>query len=143
MSINDEARQVAIADQLAETARTLAHSTRSVPRPSGSYSLIASLVQAQESLAQVYVQLAAWHGRVIDGTHYNDAHGPSNDTEVARNIVTACLGFASDEACRAALELRTAHSANGIIRWFDEIPTTDRAIAPEVEIENHNGEEVN
>ena len=46
MAVNDEGRQIEIADELAEVARTLAHSTRAVPRPSDSYELLASLRSA-------------------------------------------------------------------------------------------------
>ena len=53
MAINEETQQVEIADQLAEIVKTLAHSTRAVPKPSDSYALIADLAQAQEILAQV------------------------------------------------------------------------------------------
>lgn len=145
MSINEESRQVEIAEQLAENARTLAHSTRAVPKPSDSYTLLAVLAQAQESLAQVYSQLAAWHGRVLDGTHYSAADGRINDVtaEHAVELTKRGLERAEQEARWVANELYVAHSNNGVIRWFDEVTTADRAIAAAAEMENHNGEEVN
>ena len=78
-AVNLEQRQRAVAVELAEVARTLAHSTRKVPVPSESYSMLGELTATLADLEQVCRQLAAWHERVIDG----------------------------------------AHSANGVVRWFD------------------------
>ena len=57
MTVNEESRQIAIADQLAETAKQLAHSIKAIPKSSDSYALFGDLVSAQESLADVYTQL--------------------------------------------------------------------------------------
>jgi hypothetical protein len=54
MAINQEGRQIEIANQLVEAARTLAHSTRSIPNPSDSYQLLGALGAVQEALAQIY-----------------------------------------------------------------------------------------
>jgi hypothetical protein len=102
MSVNEEGRQIEIADELAEVARTLVHSTRTVPHPSDSYELLASLRSAQESLAQVYTQLAA-------GT-YGQA--------------TALLNMAADSATKTADLVGKAHSANAVVRWFDDVKET-------------------
>ena len=126
MAINEETQQVEIADQLAEIVKTLAHSTRAVPKPSDSYALIADLAQAQEILAQIYAQLADWHGRVVDGTHYNGEDGRGTASQPAAEQVKGLLELAAHEADQAADQLRKAHSANGVIRWFDDIPETDQ-----------------
>lgn len=126
MAINEEKQQVEIADQLAETVKSLAHSTRAIPRPSDSYALLADLAQAQEILAQVYARLADWHSRVLDGTHYNGEDGRSTTGEPAAEQVKGLLELAAHEADQAADQLRKAHSANGVIRWFDEVPEADQ-----------------
>lgn len=127
MSVNEEGRQTEIADELSEVARRLAHSTRTVPRPSDSYELLASLRSAQESLAQVYAQLAAWHGAVVEGTHYNgeDAHSiPGAPAVGAHGHVTSLLRMAVASATEAAELVTEAHSANGVVRWFDDVKET-------------------
>nr|WP_181716127.1 hypothetical protein [Cryobacterium sp.]QJS06301.1 hypothetical protein [Cryobacterium sp.] len=126
MAVNEEGRQIEIANELAEVARTLAHSTRTVPRPSDSYELLASLRSAQESLAQVYAQLAAWHGAAIDGTHYTGTDGHSlygvpATAAGASEHVTLLLKIAAASATEAAELVSKAHSANAIVRWFDEV----------------------
>ena len=100
-------------------------------------------------MAQVYSQLAEWHRRVTDGTHYSgEDDGPSNvlsviPDEAAAYTAARFLGYAAEGVREAAVELRLTHSANGRVRWFDEISTVDRAILATAEMENHNGEEVN
>lgn len=126
MAINEESRQVEIADQLAEIAKSLAHSTRAVPKPIDSYALIGDLVQAQEALAAVYGQLADWHGRVVDGTHYNGEDERSTTGDTATLQTKGFLELAAHEADQAANQLRKAHSVNGVIRWFDEVSQADQ-----------------
>lgn len=118
MTINDEHRQVDVARELSELARTLAHSTRDVPSPSASYSMLGELVVTVEALEQVCRQLAAWHSRVVDGTHYEgeDARG---DGATGTVTVAAELERAAAALDNAANALRAAHSANGVVRWFD------------------------
>ncbi len=118
MAVNEEQRQVAIATELAEVARTLAHSTRDVPAPSESYSMLGELTATLADLQQVCRQLAAWHARVIDGVHYE---GEDSRGDGATGTVTASAEL---ERAAAALDsaedaLRRAHSANGVVRWFD------------------------
>jgi hypothetical protein len=127
MAVNEEGRQIEIANELAEVARTLAHSTRTVPRPSDSFELLASLRSAQESLAQVYVQLAAWHGAAVDGTHYSGEDGnsiPGVPAVGAHGQVTALLNMAAASAREAGDLVNKAHSANAVVRWFDEVKET-------------------
>ncbi len=118
MAVNEEQRQRAIAAELAEVARTLAHSTRDVPVPSESYNMLGELTATLADLEQVCRQLAAWHERVIDGVHYEgeDSHGDgaTGTVTAAAELERAATALASAEAA-----LRQAHSANGVVRWFD------------------------
>src|SRR5690625_5351761 len=70
MAINDEGRQLAIAAELEEAARSLAHSTRDVPVPADSYAMLGELRATIDSLEEVCRRLGAWHTRVVDGVHY-------------------------------------------------------------------------
>lgn len=74
MAINEETRQLDIAGELEATARTLAHSTRAVPKPSDSYRLLGELSATADHLAQ----LATWHAATQDGTHYDGEDEGSN-----------------------------------------------------------------
>ncbi|TFC94508.1 MULTISPECIES: hypothetical protein [Cryobacterium] len=129
MSDNEEGRQNEIADELAKVARLLSHSTRSVPRPSDSYELLASLRSAQDSLALVYAQLAAWHQAAVGEMHYSGRDAlsipgvPATATG-AREQVTLLLKIAAASAAEAADLVSKAHSANGAVRWFDEVKET-------------------
>lgn len=123
MAVNEEQRQVAIAAELAEAARTLAHSTRQIPRPFDSYTLLGELSAAQRSLAQVYEQLAVWHGQVEAGIHH-DGEDPSARAEDygtggAAGRAASLLREAAERAGLAEDSLREAHSANAVVRWFD------------------------
>lgn len=121
MTVNEEHRQVEIARDLETQARTLAHSTRDVPAPSASYALLGELVGTIDNLEQVCRQLGAWHARVVDGTHYagEDARGDG-----ATGTVTAAaeLERAAVALATASAALRSAHSANAVVRWFDTAP---------------------
>lgn len=66
MAINEQARQLVVAGELEATARTLAHSTRAVPKPFESYRLLGDLSATADHLAQVLAQLTTWHA----ATHY-------------------------------------------------------------------------
>src|SRR3546814_8076620 len=70
MAVNEEHRQVEVARDLSSQARTLAHSTRDVPAPFDSYTLLGELVATVDDLQQVCQQLGLWHSRVVDGEHY-------------------------------------------------------------------------
>lgn len=105
--------------QRARRARpTLAHSTRNVPVPADSYRLLAELRATVNDLEQVCQQLSGWHGRVVDGTHYagEDARG---DGATGTITASAELEVAAVALSRASAALGAAHSANGVVRWFD------------------------
>lgn len=117
MSINEEHRQLGVAAQLAEASRTLAHSTRDVPAPADSYDLLGELVATVDSLEQVCRQLGSWHANVVDGVHYR---GEDERGDGATGTVTAAaeLQRAAAALDAASTALRTAHDANGVVRWF-------------------------
>lgn len=127
MAINQEGRQIEIANELVEAARTLAHSTRTIPNPSDSYELLGALVAAQEALAQVYAQVSHWHGKAVAGTHYNGVDGPNVSDTTAPAHVAQLLAGAAASATRAANQVSEAHSINGVIRWFDAVKTEEDA----------------
>ena len=57
MAENEQHRQVEVARELSAQARILAHSTRDVPAPFDSYTLLAELVATADDLEQVCKQL--------------------------------------------------------------------------------------
>ncbi|RGE19077.1 hypothetical protein [Leucobacter sp. wl10] len=123
MAINEEQSQAAIAAELEETARTLAHSTRTVASPIDSYRMIGDVRDTSDHLAQVSEQLAAWHRRTQDGVHYDGEDNRGDGTGAAQTA--AGLDRASAAFRTAADELRGALNANSVIRWFDEPETTE------------------
>lgn len=118
MAINEEQRQVEVARDLEELARTLAHSTKDVPTPPDSYPLLGELRATADDLAQVCRQLAAWHNNVIDGTHY-EGEDERGDGVTGTITAAAELEKAATALSAAAAALSAAHSANGVVRWFD------------------------
>src|SRR3546814_3345668 len=86
MAVNEEHRQVEVARDLSSQARTPAHSTRDVPAPFDSYTLLGELVATVDDLQQVCQQLGLWHSRVVDGEHYA---GEDNRGDGATGTVTA------------------------------------------------------
>jgi hypothetical protein len=127
MAINKEAHQVEIANQLVDAARALAHSTRSIPNPSDSYELLGALGAVQETLTQIYAQLAVWHRSAVDGTHYSGTDGRSTSEIPATEETAALLESATASASRAANRVDAALGANGVIRWFDEVKKEEEA----------------
>lgn len=119
MSLNEEHEQVEVARRLSADARTLAHSTREIPAPSDSYTLLGELVTTVESLEQTLRQLASWHARVVDGTHYEGEDG-RGDGATATVTAAAELELGAAALNRASVALRVTHSANGMVRWFDD-----------------------
>lgn len=119
MAINEVHRQVEVAREAEELLRTLAHSTRDVPHPFESYALLGELTAAADHMEQVCRQLAAWHERVVDGTHYNGederGDGATGTVTTAAELHRAAAAF---DAASAAL--REAHAANGVVRWYDD-----------------------
>ncbi|ASD24161.1 hypothetical protein B7495_18590 (plasmid) [Cryobacterium sp. LW097] len=129
MSANEDGSQIEIADELAEVARSLAHATRTVPRPSDSYELLGVLQVAQQSLAQVYTHLATWHRDTVEGTHCNGTDGHSlygvpATVAGASEQVTLLLKIAAASASETADLVGKAQAANGVVCWFDEVKET-------------------
>ena len=120
MTINEQHRQVEVARDLSAQARTLVHSTRDVPAPFESYTLLGELVATVDDLEQVCRQLGTWHSTVVDGKHYE---GEDDRGDGATGTVTAAaeLERAATALSAASAALRDAHSANGVVRWFDQV----------------------
>lgn len=116
MTVNEEHRQLDVAREVEASARTLAHSTRTVPSPSESYALLGELGAIVDHLAQVVDQLSAWHGRTEDGVHYDgEAGGLHGSAEAAGKE----LGDAARTLRDASEHINHAHSLNSVVRWFD------------------------
>lgn len=121
MADNDAPNPVPAAEKLDAVTGDLVRLTRGVLRPSDSHQLLGNLTTAQESLAQVYVQLAEWHSQVVQGVHY----AGEEDSGSSGNAGWLRAELALEEAARcgraAAEALKRAHSANGLARWYDEV----------------------
>lgn len=116
MATNEETRQLDIASELEATARTLAHSTRAVPKPSESYPLLGELSATADHLAQVLTQLAAWHASAQDGTHYDGEDGGRNGSPQA---AADELHAAARAVAEASGHIGRAHAHNGVVRWYE------------------------
>lgn len=118
MTSNEQHRQVEVARELEATARTLAHSTRTVPNPADSYALLGDLGATIEHLVQVCGQLGRWHSQVQEGVHYRKGHEPSDE---ATGTVTSAsdLARAARYLTNAAQQVHAAHSASAEVRWKD------------------------
>jgi len=126
MSVNEEGRQVELAASIEAASRTLAHSTRRVPRPFDSNRLLAELSQTQDHLAQVLDQLSAWHSRVSDGVHYDGEDENAIEGICAPPFAAGSLNRAAENARISADYIRKAHAANNVVRWFDDVPEADQ-----------------
>lgn len=131
MAINEQGRQLEVAREAEEVLRTLVHSTRTVPHPRDSYSLLGELGMMIDDLAQVCDQLASWHSRAEDSTHYEGEDGNRSGSPRA----------AADELTTAASALRLAsnhvhraHSLNAVVRWFDDPQQEDSSGLPNVSV---------
>lgn len=111
MAVNEEDRQRELARELEELARTLAHSTRTVPSPGESYSLVGDLGATTDHLAQVAMQLASWHRRAA-GEGLCDGSGVA-----AAEQASVELERAADALKAGARAVSAAHVANGAVRW--------------------------
>ena len=100
-------------------AHELALVSRSIDSPSESYRLLGELEATQRHLAQVYEQLAAWHGRVVDGVEFDgeDSVTAAGMPGALRAELALRDAAAAAETASAAVDV--AHAANGVIRWFD------------------------
>lgn len=116
MVVNEETRQVGIAAEVEELTRTLAHSTRAVPKPSESYPLLRELSATADHLAQVLAQLANWHAAVQDGTHYD---GEDEGQVGGPQRAAAELTRAAREMKAAADDISLAHVSNSFVRWYE------------------------
>lgn len=117
MAVNEESRQLEIAAEIEELSRTLVHSTRDVPSPRDSYALLGELVATVDHLEQVAGQLAAWHARTEDGTHYDGEDGDGTGGAVA---AAERLKAAQALLSEASAAISQAHSLNGVVRWYPE-----------------------
>lgn len=118
MPINEEYRQLEIIEHVEALTRTLAHSTRNVPLPRESYSMLGELGACIRHLAQVTEQLAGWHNRVEDGIHYEgeDGGGTGSARAAATELTTAvsALNLAANHVDRA-------YTCNGGVRWYIDL----------------------
>ncbi|POH62308.1 hypothetical protein C3B61_15615 [Cryobacterium zongtaii] len=105
----------------------LAHSIRTVLRPSDSYDLLCYLQAAQDALAQVFEQLAAWHVEAIDGTPYKGKDGTGAPGLHAVGPAGQVAGLLEMAAESTALVPR-AQTANGVVRWFDGVKGAESAL---------------
>lgn len=117
MAVNEEYRQLEIAAELEELARTLAHSTRDVPHPRDSHSMLGELRATVAHLAQVCNQLAAWHKRTVDGPHYEGEDGDQTDSA---HLAGRDLTDAAKALGQASSALGAAHSKNSVVRWYPD-----------------------
>lgn len=113
--MNEDWRQSEIAGEVSAAARHLAHSTRTVPSPPDSYTLLGELGMATTSLAQVAQQLARWHDNVEEGVDHTgqDERGDASATTIAADE----LRQAYAALALAAEHIASAHSANAVVRW--------------------------
>src|SRR6218665_3927408 len=106
ITLSEQHQQIKLPRDLEARAKPLAHSTRDVPVPFDSsqrlqacelaprdvpvpfdsYTLLGELTSTVDNLEQVCRQLAAWHARVLDGTHYQ---GEDERGDGATGTVTA------------------------------------------------------
>jgi len=117
MAINEDYRQLEIVQELEAQARTLVHSTRTVPNPPDSYDMLAELGAALSALEQVARQLGRWHREVIDGDHYQ-GEDERGDGATGTIEAAAALDRAATALHAASAAVSDAHSANGVVRWI-------------------------
>lgn len=118
MAINEQGQQLDVAREAEELLRTLAHSTRDVPNPRDSYSMLGELGAIIDHVAQVCDQFASWHNRVEDGTHYEGEEGSARAAAVELTTAAGALRLASNHVGHA-------HSHNAVVRWYAEPKRTD------------------
>ena len=89
-----------------------------MPVPSELYNILGGLTATLVDLEHVCRQLAGWHERAIDGVRYGGedsrGDGATGTVTAAAELERVATAFASAETA-----LRQAHSANGVVRWFD------------------------
>jgi hypothetical protein len=127
MTDERKSNQVRAAERVEEVARELAASTRDIPKPSDSTALLESLKRSQETLDQVYRQLAEWHGAALEGVHHGgekkEGADPLNRAWIRAELA---LQEAAQYGTDAAEALARARGANTVAQWFDEVITDER-----------------
>ncbi|PZT98929.1 MAG: hypothetical protein DI630_18175 [Gordonia sp. (in: high G+C Gram-positive bacteria)] len=116
MSTNEDGRQVAIAAEVEQAARSLAHSTRTIPTPADSYDMLGELTRATDHLEQTAQQLSHWHSTAPAEGLIHDNADPLT-AGVSAQLAADALSRAASALGTAAHELRTAHAENSQIRW--------------------------
>lgn len=117
MAINEEYRQLEIAAEVEELMRTLAHSTRDVPKPSESYPMLGELGAIIDHAAQVCDQLASWNTRAQHGRHHDGEDGGTTDSPRA---VAYQLTSAASALRKASEHVLSAQGFSSAVRWYDE-----------------------
>lgn len=121
MAMTEPSPQVALAHRIADASAALQRAGADVPRPSDSYAVLGALTQAQTDLTRIYEQFAAWHAATEVGVHHagDDASDESENPSWTR--AELALRDAARHSAAAAVALGSAHTANGVASWFDEI----------------------
>ena len=117
MAINEQGQQLDVAREAEELLHTLAHSTRDVPNPRDSYSMLGELGAIIDHVAQVCDQLASWHSRAEDGKHYE---GEDDNRSGSPRAAAAELTTAASSLRLASNHVHRAHSHNAVVRWYPE-----------------------
>jgi hypothetical protein len=114
--------QIEAAERLVRAARELHVVTTDIPHPSDSNAILASLEAAQEAIDRVYMQMADWHGRAVQGVHHAGEKVMSVDP---RNTGWIRAEVALQEAARYGADaldaLERAQEGNESALWFDEV----------------------
>jgi hypothetical protein len=126
MAKSQESSQVQVIGKLEAVTRDVAESTKDIPRPADSYIMLGLLAGAQETLAVVYRQLAAWHAQVKHGVHHGGEHESSVPGDPSWVRAELALQEAARYADAAVDALKRAHLANGVARWYEEIVVDER-----------------
>jgi hypothetical protein len=113
--------QIEGADRLVEAARNVAQATKALRSPSESGPLLDRLRNAQLALDDAFLNLAVWHGGVVEGVHHHGEDEERRDpitpawirAEIALREAAAYGGNAADA-------LERASAANAVAQWYDE-----------------------
>jgi hypothetical protein len=122
-----KSNQVQGIERLEEAARNLAESTLDIPRPSDSKGILEGLRRSQETLDQIYRQLAEWHGSVVEGVHHSGEKTAGGDPHNPGWIrAELALQEAAQYGADAVAALARAEGANELAVWFDEVLDDER-----------------
>ena len=118
MSAEDSAEDtVRASGRLQHDARQLADVITHLHSPSGSYSLLGDLLDAQRSIGHVLRELAEWHRRTIPGVHFAEHH---DESAAGVSTVVEQLDLAAQQAEGLQETLSRAYGGSSMVRWFDE-----------------------